>query len=93
MFADSRLKASAMVAASTVTTSAPAALAFPRFVICHGCGGRRWVIRKEVYEMPSGIAGVAWAKCRKCHHTFVRFIGEKEPARKLMERWLGIQER
>ncbi len=82
-----------MVASSVVATPATAVLEFPKFVICHRCGGRRRVTRKEVYEMPSGIAGVAWAKCRKCHHSFVRFVGDKEPARKLMERWLGIQER
>ena len=68
-------------------------LLFPKFIVCHGCGRRHRVMRKEVFEMPSGLAGIAWAKCRKCRHTFVRFIGEKEPARKLMERWLGLQER
>lgn len=52
-------------------------LLFPKFIVCHGCGGRRRVRRREVFEMPSGVAGVAWAKCSKCHHTFVRFIGEK----------------
>jgi hypothetical protein len=39
------------------------------------------------------VAGVAWANCRKCHHTFVRFIGDRKPAARLMQRWLGIEER
>lgn len=40
--------------------------------------------------MPEGVAGVAWAKCRKCHHTFIRFLGEKKAAAVLAEKWLGI---
>ena len=65
---------------------------FPRFIVCHSCGAKRRVIRREVCEMPEGVAGVAWANCRKCHHTFVRFIGEKKPAARLMKKWLGIQQ-
>jgi len=42
--------------------------------------------------MPEGVAGVAWANCRKCHHTFVRFLGEKKPAARFMKKWLGIQQ-
>lgn len=74
------------------TTGCPD-LGFPRYIVCHLCGGRRRVIRREICEMPEGIAGVAWANCRKCHHTFVRFVGEKKPAARLMQRWLGIDER
>jgi hypothetical protein len=68
-------------------------LEFPRYIVCHLCGGKRRVIRREVCEMPEGMAGVAWANCRKCRHTFVRFIGEKKPAARLMQRWLGLEER
>jgi hypothetical protein len=28
--------------------------------------GRRHVIHRELCEMPEGVAGVVWAKCRKC---------------------------
>lgn len=66
---------------------------FPRFIVCHSCGAKRRVIRREVCEMPEGVAGVAWANCRRCHHTFVRFLGEKKPAARLMQRWLGLQEK
>ena len=66
---------------------------FPKFVTCHSCGMQRRVIRREVCEMPEGVAGVAWANCRKCRHTFVRFLGEKKPAARLMNRWLGIEEK
>jgi len=65
-------------------------LSFPKFITCHSCGAQRRVMRKEVFEMPEGVAGIAWARCRKCHHTFVRFIGDKRPAGKLMERWLDV---
>jgi hypothetical protein len=64
--------------------------AFPRYIKCHQCGAERLVIVREVYEMPEGVAGVALAKCRKCRHTFVRFLGEKKAAARLAERWLGI---
>ena len=66
---------------------------FPQFIVCHSCGAKRRVIRREVCEMPEGVAGVAWAKCRKCRHTFVRFIGEKKPAARLMQKWLGLEEK
>ncbi len=66
---------------------------FPRFVVCHGCGMRRHVISRELYEMPEGKAGVVWANCRKCRHTFVRFVGQKKPVQRLMERWLGLNHR
>jgi hypothetical protein len=65
---------------------------FPKFITCHSCGAQRRVIRRELCEMPEGVAGVALANCRKCHHTFVRFIGEKKPAARLMKKWLGIQQ-
>jgi len=68
-------------------------LEFPKWIVCHGCGGRRWVRRRELFELPSGMAGIVWARCRKCRHTFVRFVGEKGPASKLMEQWLGLQEK
>ena len=66
---------------------------FPRFIVCHSCGVKRRVMRREVCEMPEGVAGVAWANCGRCRHTFVRFIGEKKPAARLMQMWLGIQEK
>jgi hypothetical protein len=49
------------------------------------------VIIREVYQLPAGTAAVALAKCRKCRHTFVRFLGEKEAAARLAERWLGLE--
>ena len=73
--------------------SVPAAdFPFPKFIACHSCGTQRRVIRREICEMPEGLAGVVWAKCRKCRHTFVRFVGEKAPAARLMKKWLGIQD-
>lgn len=69
----------------------PGAVEFPPFIVCHQCGARRRVIKKEICEMPEGVAGVAWARCRKCHHMFVRFIGERRPAARLMRMWLGIR--
>ena len=66
---------------------------FPLYITCHSCGVKRRVMRREVCEMPEGVAGVAWANCGRCHHTFVRFIGEKKPAARLMQMWLGIQEK
>jgi hypothetical protein len=64
---------------------------FPRYIKCHGCGAQRTVIIREVYQLPAGTAAVALAKCRKCRHTFVRFLGEKEAAARLAERWLGLE--
>jgi hypothetical protein len=46
---------------------------------------------REVYEMPEGVAGVALARCGRCHHTFVRFLGEKKAAARAMELWLGLE--
>jgi len=66
---------------------------FPKYIACHSCGQKRRVVSREICEMPEGVAGVAWANCRKCRHTFVRFIGEKRPAARLMQRWLGLEER
>ncbi|OGA49484.1 MAG: hypothetical protein A3F74_00370 [Betaproteobacteria bacterium RIFCSPLOWO2_12_FULL_62_58] len=66
---------------------------FPQFIVCHSCGVKRRVNRREICEMPEGVAGVAWANCGRCHHTFVRFIGEKKPAARLMQMWLGLQEK
>jgi len=63
---------------------------FPEYIVCHLCGVERRVIQREVYAMPEGTAGVAWAKCRKCRHTFVRFLGEETAAARLAERWLGL---
>jgi len=65
-------------------------LPFPKYIVCHACGMERRVIGREVYLMPEGTAGVAWAKCRKCRHTFVRFLGEEKAAARLAERWLGL---
>ncbi|MBI2297230.1 MAG: hypothetical protein HYU76_14620 [Betaproteobacteria bacterium] len=63
---------------------------FPQRIACHGCGAKRRVIGKEVYEMHEGVASVAWARCGKCRHTFVRFLGEKKAAARAMEMWLGL---
>lgn len=76
-----------------VADAAAGKLIFPNWIACHTCGGRRFVRRRELFECPEGVAGVVWAKCRKCRHTFVRFIGEKKAAARLMQRWLGIEER
>jgi hypothetical protein len=65
---------------------------FPRYITCHSCGMKRRVNRREICEMPEGVAGVAWANCGRCHHTFVRFIGEQKPAARLMQQWLGLNE-
>jgi hypothetical protein len=65
-------------------------LPFPEYIACHLCGVERRVIKREAYVMSEGTAGVAWAKCRKCRHTFVRFIGEERAAARLAERWLGL---
>jgi len=66
-------------------------LSFPEKIRCHSCNADRAVIWREVYEMPEGVAGVALARCRKCQHTFVRFLGETGAAARLAERWLGIR--
>jgi predicted metal-binding protein len=70
-----------------------AKLPFPAFIVCHSCKGRRRVMQREVFELPEGIAGVAWARCRTCRHTFVRFIGAGKPVARLAARWLGLQEK
>jgi hypothetical protein len=66
-------------------------LSFPDKIRCHSCGTDRYVIWREAYDMPEGAAGVALARCRKCRHTFVRFLGEGKAAARLAERWLGIR--
>lgn len=66
---------------------------FPRYIVCHGCGIKRRVAGREVYEMPEGIGGVAWARCGRCRHVFVRFLGERRAAARAMEAWLGIERR
>jgi hypothetical protein len=66
---------------------------FPSRIKCHGCGAECFVIWREVYEMPEGMAGVAWARCRRCRHDFVRFLGEEKAAARVAEKWLGIQRR
>ena len=65
-------------------------LRFPQHIGCHRCGARCRVMQKEVYSLPEGVAGVAFARCRRCRHTFVRFIGEKKPTARLAEIWLGL---
>jgi hypothetical protein len=72
-------------------STGPVDFRFPLRIACHGCGAMRRVFEREVYEMPEGVAGVALARCGKCRHTFVRFIGEKRAAARAMEMWLGIQ--
>jgi len=79
-----------MTAADMASGKEAAELPFPDYIACHQCGAERRVIKREVYAMPEGTAGVAWAKCRKCRHTFVRFLGEKKAAARLAERWLGL---
>jgi hypothetical protein len=64
--------------------------AFPAFMNCEKCGARCRVKRKDVYEMPEGVAGVAWARFRKCREYFVHFVGEQKAAAVLMERWLDV---
>jgi DNA-directed RNA polymerase subunit RPC12/RpoP len=68
-------------------------LPFPKRIKCHRCGAECLVVTREVYEMPEGMAGVAWARCRRCSHDFVRFLGEAKAAARLAEKWLGIQRR
>jgi hypothetical protein len=79
-----------MTAAKTAPANETPDLPFPEYIVCHLCGVERRVIQREVYSMPEGTAGVAWAKCRKCRHTFVRFLGEEKAAARLAERWLGL---
>lgn len=69
----------------------PVKFRFPLRIVCHGCGIKRRVSGRELYEMPEGIAGVAWARCGRCRHTFVRFLGEKKAAARAMEIWLGLK--
>jgi hypothetical protein len=63
---------------------------FPAFIACTKCGTQCWVKNRDVYEMPEGVAGIAWAKCRRCHEDFVRFIGEPKAVAALMENWLDV---
>jgi hypothetical protein len=79
-----------MTAAKAAPATETSDLPFPEYIVCHLCGVERRVIQREVYSMPEGTAGVAWAKCRKCRHTFVRFLGEEKAAARLAERWLGL---
>jgi len=79
-----------MTAAKSAADNETPDLSFPEYIVCHLCGVERRVIQREVYAMPEGTAGVAWAKCRQCRHTFVRFLGEEKAAARLAERWLGL---
>jgi hypothetical protein len=62
----------------------------PSFMTCKRCGARCRVSRTDTYEMPAGVAGVAWARCRRCRYEFVHFFGAKEPVAKLIEKWLDV---
>ena len=65
-------------------------LRFPKFMACRRCGAICRVNETDTYEMPEGVAGIAWARCRTCRQTFVHFAGEDEVAARLMERWLDV---
>lgn len=63
---------------------------FPLFADCGRCGKPCRIIQRELYEMPEGVAGVVWARCRRCRRNFVQFVGDKDPVAILKERWLAV---
>lgn len=65
-------------------------LTFPEFLTCKQCGRMCRIGAREVYEMPEGVAGVAWATCRKCRRTFIHFVGGKKAVAVLAKKWLGL---